>query len=189
MTTMKMSYFLFILIHFAFLIIVEHFVKYFQNRPPMDYRFYEESVFYCLASFATFVALQILSSLIFNYLILTGLYRKLSSTEQSDWNSRIVSTIHALIATGLSAYCFLYIPKLLDDILFYQDRITRITVSITIGYLAADLRYLFDPFDKFMFIHHIVGCLGLFLSAVCYKTIFSIFIYLLFILYIYPCQL
>jgi hypothetical protein len=131
----------------------------------MELPFQQETVYYIGLSLGFFIALQVLSGFVFKYIILTGMYNKLKPAEQSDWNSRIVSTIHAVVATALALYCFTEYPKLWSDVLFYNEKLTRQTLCFTVGYLIADIRYLFDPFDLYMFLHHVTGAYGLYVSS------------------------
>ena len=64
-------------------------------------------------------------------------YIQLSIKDQINWDTRIGSNIHAVIATTISLYAFFFDEATLKDHFCTESVIVRSGISITFGYILA----------------------------------------------------
>lgn len=115
--------------------------------------------FISAVSFSMFLAIFLLSPWISNSVFST--YKHLSIKNQVDWNTRIGSNIHAVIVTTMSVYAFLYDQDLANDNFCTDAPFVRSGISITFGYILADLvviLWYYEYFrDLFTVVHHLMA--------------------------------
>lgn len=142
---------------------------FFTSRPDFDPIYLSESIQYLVKSLLFFIGLQIFVKIYFGIIQQNQTYLALDKAGKAHhWNSRIVSTIHAVMATYFSLRCFIKYPKMLEDIINYYEPDFTKTLCFTCAYLISDLYYVLIDFDSLMFIHHLVGVFGLFSGAIWY---------------------
>jgi len=84
-------------------------------------------------------------------------YTKLPKFDQSDWNSRVVSTIHAVWATYGAVIIMFDLP---EYSWFSESTYANLFFPTLVGYLAYDLLVVLahrNLWDKGTFLHHTVG--------------------------------
>ncbi|XP_069623308.1 TLC domain-containing protein 4-like [Ranitomeya imitator] len=121
----------------------------------------EDSVFisYCVVA-GTFLVFQLLFSLISPRISpkLCYSYKKLSYAKQCEWDSRIVSTVHALIVGSFCLYILVYDDAVNADPVWGDPFQVKMNVAITCGYLVYDLllfaRFWKEMRDPYMVCHH-----------------------------------
>lgn len=65
--------------------------------------------------------------------IVSSSYHQLSLAKRLDWDTRIGSNLHAVIASAIGLYCFTFDTEARDN-----AKLSRIGNSITMGYISAD---------------------------------------------------
>ncbi|NXC20087.1 TM56B protein, partial [Corythaeola cristata] len=117
-----------------------------------------------IASFTIFQLLfHVLSSWVSTRI--TPSFNDLSQKRKIEWNSRTVSTFHALVVGGFCLYILLYDDAVNADRLWGDPSIVKLNIAITTGYLISDLLLIIYYWkaigDKFFVIHHLAALKGL----------------------------
>eukprot|EP01080_Neovahlkampfia_damariscottae_P007994 gene7994-12459_t len=153
---------------------VQQLIEFANTRPPVKYIEPEAAVFLVLISFLFFYWLQFVSKVIFDVFYVPECFKTMK--DKMDWHSRIVSCIHAIIATIMATACFkyeyetLFLGNLFGDNQWKE--LFGITVALTSGYLFADFWVVYQQGDFLMMLHHIGGGVGLFIAIVTQKGAF-----------------
>ncbi|KAJ8279158.1 hypothetical protein COCON_G00062240 [Conger conger] len=88
-------------------------------------------------------------------------FRGLSHKQTIEWNSRTVSTFHALVVGLFCLYILLFDDAINEDPVWGDPTLVKINVGITTGYLISDLLLIFYFWkaigDKFFVIHHLAA--------------------------------
>uniref|UniRef100_A0AAZ3S422 TLC domain-containing protein n=1 Tax=Oncorhynchus tshawytscha TaxID=74940 RepID=A0AAZ3S422_ONCTS len=88
-------------------------------------------------------------------------YRRLSPKHTVEWNSRTVSTFHALIVGLFCLYILLFDDAVNEDPVWGDPSLVKINVAITCGYLLSDMLLICYYWraigDKFFVIHHLAA--------------------------------
>ena len=147
--------------------LIQSLIDFANTRPKREFVEPEAAIFLVLISFLFFYWLQFVSKVIFDVFYVPECFKTLK--DKMDWHSRIVSCIHAIIATIMSCICFYYEY----DTLFLGNlfggkwaELFGITVSLTSGYLLADMWVVYQQSDYLMMLHHLGGAIGLFIVVV-----------------------
>ncbi|XP_029699064.1 transmembrane protein 56-B isoform X2 [Takifugu rubripes] len=88
-------------------------------------------------------------------------FLSLSDKQKVEWNSRTVSTFHAILV-GIFCLCILLFDDAVnEDPVWGDPTLVKINVAITTGYLISDLLLIFYYWkaigDKFFVIHHVAA--------------------------------
>ncbi|XP_009684284.1 TLC domain-containing protein 4 isoform X3 [Struthio camelus] len=113
-----------------------------------------------VASFAVFqVLFHVLSSWVSTRI--TPGFNNLSQKRKIEWNSRTVSTFHALVVGVFCLYILLYDEAVNADHIWGDPSIVKLNIAITTGYLISDLLLIIYYWkaigDKFFVIHHLAA--------------------------------
>ncbi|KAM6124181.1 LOW QUALITY PROTEIN: TLC domain-containing protein 4-B-like [Pterocles gutturalis] len=113
-----------------------------------------------VASFTVFQFLfHVLSSWVSTRI--TPGFNNLSQKRKIEWNSRTVSTFHALVVGGFCLYILLYDDAVNADRLWGDPSIVKMNIAITTGYLISDLLLIIYYWkaigDIFFVIHHLAA--------------------------------
>ncbi|CAB1326013.1 unnamed protein product [Coregonus sp. 'balchen'] len=88
-------------------------------------------------------------------------YQRLSPRHTIEWNSRTVSTLHALIVGLFCLYILLHDDAVNDDPVWGDPSLVKINVAITCGYLLSDMLLICYYWraigDTFFVIHHLAA--------------------------------
>ncbi|KAL2089369.1 hypothetical protein ACEWY4_014057 [Coilia grayii] len=88
-------------------------------------------------------------------------FSHLPHTHKTEWNSRVVSTIHALVVCHSSLYIFLFDEATNEDPVWGDPTLVKLNVAITTGYLLSDLVIMFSTWeitgDKLFVLHHLAA--------------------------------
>lgn len=88
-------------------------------------------------------------------------FLKLTHKQKIEWNSRTVSTLHALLVGLFCLYILFFDKAVNQDPVWGDPTLVKINVSITTGYLISDLLLIFYYWraigDKFFVIHHLAA--------------------------------
>ncbi|KAI4871254.1 hypothetical protein NFI96_019790 [Prochilodus magdalenae] len=88
-------------------------------------------------------------------------FLKLSHKQQIEWNSRTVSTLHAILVGLFCLYILCFDEAVNQDPVWGDPTLVKINVGITTGYLISDLLLIFYYWraigDKFFVIHHLAA--------------------------------
>uniref|UniRef100_A0A4W5M4D5 Si:dkey-10f21.4 n=1 Tax=Hucho hucho TaxID=62062 RepID=A0A4W5M4D5_9TELE len=88
-------------------------------------------------------------------------YHRLSPRHTIEWNSRTVSTLHALIVGLFCLYILLHDDAVNEDPVWGDPSLVKINVAITCGYLLSDMLLICYYWraigDKFFVIHHLAA--------------------------------
>ncbi|XP_075062809.1 TLC domain-containing protein 4-like [Mixophyes fleayi] len=115
---------------------------------------------YCVVAFG-FIGFQFLFSVISPRISSTCCftYSQLTSARQCEWDSRCVSTIHALIVGSFCLYILAFDDAVNDDPIWGDPFKVKMNVAVTSGYLVYDLlffaRYWKEMRDPYMVCHHL----------------------------------
>ncbi|KAM7541172.1 hypothetical protein Aperf_G00000032714 [Anoplocephala perfoliata] len=120
---------------------------------------------YILTSFLIFAFIHhVASSWIFRNNIS---YCALSRKKRMEWDSRVMSTLHATIVSILCVVALVKETQLWSDPFFGQGRIAFVTLCISIGYFACDLISMpiyYDRKNMMIFtVHHLVAAITFYL--------------------------
>ncbi|XP_029473458.1 transmembrane protein 56 [Rhinatrema bivittatum] len=113
-----------------------------------------------VTSFATF---QFLFHFVSSWLSeqLTPGFNKLGARQKIEWNSRIVSTFHALLVGCFCLYILWYDEAVNADPIWGDPFWVKINVAITSGYLISDLLLIICYWkaigDKYFVTHHVAA--------------------------------
>jgi len=96
------------------------------------------------------------------------LYRRLTEEEKVDWNTRIISNVHAISSLLGASYCLFFDPVCSKDYLFGHSIACDWVISISLAYWTFDLTLILIYYkaigDIGMIVHHAAGilpfCLG-----------------------------
>ncbi|XP_035278579.1 TLC domain-containing protein 4-B-like [Anguilla anguilla] len=88
-------------------------------------------------------------------------FRQLSRKQKIEWNSRTVSTLHALVVGVFCFYILVFDDAINLDPVWGDATLVKINVAITTGYLISDLLlilYFWDAIgDKLFIVHHLAA--------------------------------
>ncbi|MCJ8728558.1 hypothetical protein PDJAM_G00005880 [Pangasius djambal] len=88
-------------------------------------------------------------------------FLKLSHKQQIEWNSRTVSTFHAILVGLFCLYILFFDEAINQDPVWGDPALVKINVGITTGYLISDLLLIFYYWraigDKFFVVHHLAA--------------------------------
>ncbi|KAK6468742.1 TLC domain-containing protein 4-B isoform X1 [Huso huso] len=88
-------------------------------------------------------------------------YGNVVPAKHTEWNSRLVSTVHALIVGTFCLYILWFDDAVNKDPVWGEPRLVKLNVAITCGYLVYDLlllaRYWKTMGDGFFVCHHIAA--------------------------------
>uniref|UniRef100_A0A8C4TH68 TLC domain containing 4b n=3 Tax=Erpetoichthys calabaricus TaxID=27687 RepID=A0A8C4TH68_ERPCA len=111
-------------------------------------------------SFAVFQFLFTVASPYVSLIISQG-YQHLHPVKKTEWNSRLVSTVHALIVGTLCLYILWFDEAVNKDPVWGDPRLVKLNVAITCGYLLYDLLLLAMHWktmgDGFFVCHHLAA--------------------------------
>ncbi|KAJ8264027.1 hypothetical protein GJAV_G00144240 [Gymnothorax javanicus] len=111
----------------------------------------------------SFAGFQVLFSVVGPWLspALVPGFSRLSQDKHTEWNSRFVSTIHALIVGLLCLYILWFDDAVNEDPVWGDPRLVKLNVAITCGYLLYDLLLLACHWstmgDGFFVCHHLAA--------------------------------
>ncbi|KAJ1172363.1 hypothetical protein NDU88_004210 [Pleurodeles waltl] len=115
---------------------------------------------YCVMA-ASFVAFQFLFSAVSPHLssLLSQRYMELPAGKKCEWDSRCVSTAHALVVGSFCLYILAFDDAINKDPIWGDPRLVKMNVAITCGYLLYDMlllaRYWKTMGDSFFVCHHL----------------------------------
>lgn len=85
----------------------------------------------------------------------------LTDKQKVEWNSRTVSTFHALLVGIFCLYILFYDDAVNEDPVWGDPTMVKTNVAITTGYLISDLLLIFYYWkaigDKFFVVHHLAA--------------------------------
>nr|XP_015204683.1 PREDICTED: transmembrane protein 56-B-like isoform X2 [Lepisosteus oculatus] len=88
-------------------------------------------------------------------------YRHVPAHRHTEWNSRLVSTVHALIVGFFCLYILWFDDAVNEDPVWGDPRLVKLNVGITCGYLLYDLVLLACNWntigDSFFVCHHLAA--------------------------------
>ncbi|XP_034395312.1 TLC domain-containing protein 4-B [Cyclopterus lumpus] len=111
----------------------------------------------------SFVGFQLLFSVVSPRLsiVITPGYGRLPATKLTEWNSRLVSTVHALIVGLFCLYILWFDDVVNADPVWGDPSLVKLNVAITCGYLLYDLVLLACNWstmgDGFFVCHHLAA--------------------------------
>ncbi|KAG7266849.1 hypothetical protein CRUP_027309 [Coryphaenoides rupestris] len=111
----------------------------------------------------SFVSFQLLFSVASPLLsaVLTPAYGLLPANKLTEWNSRMVSTVHALVVGLFCLYILWFDDKVNADPVWGDPHLVKLNVAITCGYLVYDLVLLACNWrtmgDSFFVCHHLAA--------------------------------
>uniref|UniRef100_A0A8C5R2A0 TLC domain containing 4 n=1 Tax=Leptobrachium leishanense TaxID=445787 RepID=A0A8C5R2A0_9ANUR len=93
--------------------------------------------------------------------LLTCGFRKLNAKQRIEWNSRTVSTFHALVVGCFCLYILVYDDAVNADPVWGDPFLVKFNVAITSGYLISDLLLIIFYWkaigDKYFVTHHLAA--------------------------------
>uniref|UniRef100_A0A4W3H5F6 TLC domain containing 4a n=1 Tax=Callorhinchus milii TaxID=7868 RepID=A0A4W3H5F6_CALMI len=88
-------------------------------------------------------------------------FRTLTDLQKTEWNSRIVSTFHALVVGILCLYLLWVDDAVNADPVWGDPSLVKLNVGLTAGYLISDLLLILWYWkaigDKYFVIHHLTA--------------------------------
>ncbi|XP_048449369.1 TLC domain-containing protein 4-B-like isoform X1 [Rhincodon typus] len=88
-------------------------------------------------------------------------YKNLSREQKTEWNSRCVSTIHAVVVGGLALYILWFDDLVNKDHIWGDPKLVKLNIAIASGYLINDLMLLIWHWktlgDSFFLSHHLAA--------------------------------
>ncbi|XP_042200675.1 TLC domain-containing protein 4-B-like [Callorhinchus milii] len=88
-------------------------------------------------------------------------YKLLSEVQKTEWNSRCVSTLHALLVGSLSLYILWFDEAVNRDPVWGDPKLVKVNIAIASGYLINDLVLLLCHWttigDGFFLCHHLAA--------------------------------
>ncbi|XP_076617317.1 TLC domain-containing protein 4-B-like [Chaetodon auriga] len=88
-------------------------------------------------------------------------FLSLSDKQKVEWNSRTVSTFHALLVGIFCLHILLFDDAVNEDPVWGDPTLVKTNVAITTGYLISDLLLIFYYWkaigDKFFVVHHLAA--------------------------------
>ncbi|XP_018114845.1 TLC domain-containing protein 4-B isoform X2 [Xenopus laevis] len=112
---------------------------------------------------------------------LTGGFHKLSARQKIEWNSRTVSSFHALVVGCFCLYILVYDDAVNADPVWGDPFMVKLNVAVTSGYLISDLLliiyYWKEIGDKYFVTHHLAALYAYYYVLVVFRSfgIFQIF--------------
>ncbi|NXX50195.1 TM56B protein, partial [Tricholaema leucomelas] len=112
---------------------------------------------------ASFTVFQLLFHVLSSWVSarITPGFNSLSPKRKIEWNSRTVSTFHALVVGGFCLYILLYDDAVNADRLWGDPSTVKLNIAITTGYLISDLLLIIYYWkaigDKFFVLHHLAA--------------------------------
>ncbi|MGH0148978.1 UNVERIFIED_CONTAM: hypothetical protein FKN15_041934 [Acipenser sinensis] len=111
-------------------------------------------------SFMVFQLMFVLASPLLTALFCQG-YGNVVPAKHTEWNSRLVSTVHAVIVGTFCLYILWFDDAVNKDPVWGEPGLVKLNVAITCGYLVYDLlllaRYWKTMGDGFFVCHHITA--------------------------------
>ncbi|KAK6484206.1 TLC domain-containing protein 4-B-like [Huso huso] len=88
-------------------------------------------------------------------------FKKLSEKQKIEWNSRTVSTFHALVVGIFCLYILHFDDAVNEDPVWGDPALVKLNVAITTGYLISDLLLIIFHWkaigDRFFVVHHLAA--------------------------------
>ncbi|KAG8436775.1 hypothetical protein GDO86_007744 [Hymenochirus boettgeri] len=88
-------------------------------------------------------------------------FSKLNAKQKIEWNSRTVSTFHALVVGSFCVYILMYDDAVNTDPVWGDPFMVKLNVAITSGYLISDLLLIIYYWkaigDKYFVTHHVAA--------------------------------
>ncbi|XP_019897547.1 TLC domain-containing protein 4-B isoform X1 [Esox lucius] len=88
-------------------------------------------------------------------------FLRLAEKQKVEWNSRTVSTLHALVVGLFCLYILLFDDAVNEDPVWGDPTLVKINVGMTTGYLISDLLLIFYYWkaigDKYFVLHHLAA--------------------------------
>lgn len=85
-------------------------------------------------------------------------YSLLSNEQKVDWNTRLISTVHATVVSSMCAYSLIYNDEISEEPIWWDAPMVRTSCAIVVGYMAADLVIMTIHYKQvgevFYFFHH-----------------------------------
>ncbi|XP_076440792.1 TLC domain-containing protein 4-B-like [Babylonia areolata] len=85
-------------------------------------------------------------------------YCLLSEEKKIDWNTRVLSTVHATVVSSMCAYSLIYDSEISEDPIWWDAPAVRTSCAIVVGYMASDLVIMTIHYkhigEVFYFFHH-----------------------------------
>jgi hypothetical protein len=123
------------------------------------------TVTFIFISFIFHMVVMGFSRFVFDNLLCTASYKKLTSTEKIDFDSRVVSNVHAIISSAGCIYTFAVYPEAFHHLATFWVPEFIYICSYSSGYLLADLTVVLGQGDGMMILHHVMGLCGLVSAA------------------------
>lgn len=115
---------------------------------------------YMIGSFSCCCLLYFLSQLL-SPRVSSKTYPALPYSDKIEWHSRVISTIHAIVAAQGGVRCVFFDPYLDREISYAQKPISQFYLSISVGYFAFDLSLMVFVAPQIatvgMISHHCLG--------------------------------
>ncbi|XP_078091049.1 TLC domain-containing protein 4-B isoform X1 [Mustelus asterias] len=111
----------------------------------------------------SFLVFQVLFHIITPRLstLLSWGYKNLSQEQKTEWDSRCVSTIHAVVVGGLALYILWFDDPVNRDHIWGDPKLVKVNIAIASGYLINDLLLLLRHWktlgDRFFISHHLAA--------------------------------
>ncbi|KAL9645500.1 hypothetical protein ABK040_000566 [Willaertia magna] len=104
--------------------------------------------------------LYIIGSSLLSKILFSSIYNKLNKTDKFEWDSRTISTIHALLISISGTLIYFSHPKFyLEWDLYHHDTLYESLFYFSTGYMLVDLVYVILYFPQIggvdMIIHHL----------------------------------
>ncbi|XP_073727380.1 TLC domain-containing protein 4-B [Misgurnus anguillicaudatus] len=88
-------------------------------------------------------------------------FLKLNLSQRTEWNSRVVSTLHAMVVRLFCLYIYVFDEPIQKDPVWGDATLVKINVAITTGYLLSDLLLMFSSWEsigeKYFVLHHLAA--------------------------------
>ncbi|XP_066564092.1 TLC domain-containing protein 4-B [Amia ocellicauda] len=88
-------------------------------------------------------------------------FKRVPDSKHTEWNSRLVSTVHALVVGLLCLYILWFDDAVNEDPVWGDPKLVKLNVAITCGYLLYDLLLLACNWsaigDSFFVCHHLAA--------------------------------
>lgn len=124
-----------------------------------------------MGSFLSFIGLDMLCRQLYHLLDRKNFVRSLNEKAFVNYVSRLVSNVHAVVATVLGFYCIYHTPLTSANLVYSSMHMHMVALFITAGYLCYDLLNMLRNWDALMdntmVVHHLV-CLTSFIVGVVY---------------------
>ncbi|XP_057189885.1 transmembrane protein 56-B-like [Triplophysa rosa] len=88
-------------------------------------------------------------------------FLKLNLTQRTEWNSRAVSTVHAMVVGLFCLYTYIFDEPIQKDPVWGDATLVKLNVAVTTGYLLSDLLLMFTSWEsigeKYFVLHHLAA--------------------------------